>query len=149
MANFNKVILMGNLTRDPEKRYTRGDNPVTHFSVACNRNYTDRKTGEKKQIVSFIPVVVWGTQAENCAQYLQKGSPVFVEGRLASRSWETPQGDKRSRLEVVAQSIQFLRRAPQGEYNSASSDSSVKNSVETDILDEPPKSPSEDGDVPF
>ena len=82
MANFNKVILMGNLTRDPEKRYTRGDIPVVHFSVACDKVYTDRKTGERKQVVSFIPVVVWGKQAENCSQYLQKGSPVFVEGYL-------------------------------------------------------------------
>ena len=151
MANFNKVMLMGNLTRDPEKRYTRGDNPVAHFSVACNRNYTDRKTGEKKQVVSFIPVVVWGAQAENCSQYLQKGSPVFVEGRLASRSWETPQGERRSRIEVVAQSIQFLRRAPQGEYTGSSQPEQESVKDDMDIAEEPPsaKPPSEDDDVPF
>ena len=148
MANFNKVMLMGNLTRDPEKRYTKGDRAVTHFSVACNRTYTDPATGEKKQIVSYVPIVVWGKQAENCAQYLQKGSPVFVEGRLASRSWETPQGEKRTRLEVVANNIQFLRRAPKiGDADYAQPDRSAGGQDES-IADEPPKNPSED-EVPF
>ena len=151
MANFNKVMLMGNLTRDPEKRVTRGDTSVVHFSVACNRNYTDRNTGEKKQLVSFIPVVVWGKQAENCMQYLQKGSPVFVEGRIASRSWETPQGEKRSKIEVVAANIQFLRRAPkQGDedYAQAPSAAAPPEGDEEDIVDEPPRNPSEN-EVPF
>ncbi len=141
MANLNKVLLMGNLTKDPEKRVTKGDNSVVHFTVACNRGYTDRTTGERKESVSFIPVVVWGNQAENCAKYLTKGSPVFVEGRLANRSWETSSGERRTRIEVVAQSIQFLRRAPQSSYQ-------PDEVADEDIAKEPPESPSEN-DVPF
>jgi len=146
MANFNKVMLMGNLTRDPEKRYTKGDTAVARFSVACNRNYTDRQTGEKKQIVAFIPVVVWGKQAENCSQYLSKGSPVFVEGRLQSRSWETSDGQKRNTLEVIASMVQFLNRAPKREGDEYSQGAAAPQDEE--IVEEPPKSPSED-EVPF
>ncbi|MCD6412930.1 MAG: single-stranded DNA-binding protein [Elusimicrobia bacterium] len=133
---------MGNLTKDPEKRVTRGDNAVVHFTVACNRGYVDRSTGEKKESVSFVPIVVWGNQAENCAKYLTKGSPVFIEGRLANRSWETSSGERRTRIEVVAQSIQFLRRAPQSGYQAP------VESPADDIVKEPPENPSED-EVPF
>ncbi|MFH1956931.1 MAG: single-stranded DNA-binding protein [bacterium] len=147
MANFNKVMLMGNLTRDPEKRYTKGDQPVARFSVACNRTYTDRQTGEKKQMVSFVPVVVWGKQAENCSQYLQKGSPVFIEGRLQSRSWETSDGQKRNTLEVIASAVQFLNRAPKRQGDDYSQVAAAAPPDE-EIAEDPPNTPSED-DVPF
>ncbi len=143
MANFNKVMLMGNLTRDPEKRYTKNDSMVTHFTIACNRVYRDRASGEQKKQVSFVPISVWGRSAENCAQYLQKGSPVFIEGRLVSSSWENPQGEKRSKLEVVAQSVQFLSGGPRRDGGEPSRDA-----ASADIQDEPPGSPSED-EVPF
>lgn len=106
-ASFNKVLLMGNLTRDPELRYIPSGQPVTSFSIAVNRNYTGQ-TGEKKEEVSFVRIVVWGKLAEICNEYLKKGRPVFVEGRLQSRSWEAQDGSKRSTTEVVAQSVQFL-----------------------------------------
>jgi len=109
-ANLNKVLLIGNLTRDPELRYIPSGQPVTSFSVACNRTYMSQ-TGEKKEEVSFIRVVVWGRRAEVCNEYLKKGSPVFVEGRLQSRSWDAPDGSKRSTIEVVAQNVQFLGRS--------------------------------------
>jgi len=143
MANFNKVMMMGNLTRDPEKRYTKTDQAVTHFTLACNRVWRD-KSGEQKKQVSFVPVSVWGKSAENCEQYLQKGSPVFVEGRLVSSSWENQQGEKRSKLEVVAQSVQFLSGGPRRDGGGASGDRAAA----PDIQDEPPGSPSED-EVPF
>ena len=107
VRGLNRVFLMGNLTRDPELRYTPAGQAVTNFSIAINRNYTTQ-SGEKKEDTCFVRVAVWGKQAENCAQYLSKGKPVFVEGRLQSRSWETEDGQKRSALDVVASSVQFL-----------------------------------------
>ncbi len=108
-SSFNKVLLMGNLTRDPELRYIPSGQAVTTFTVAVNRTYNSQG-GEKKEEVSFIRVVVWARIAEACNEYLKKGSPVFVEGRLQSRSWDGPDGTKRSTIEVVAQNVQFLSR---------------------------------------
>lgn len=108
-ASLNKVMLIGNLTRDPELRYLPSGQPVTSFSIAVNRTYTSQ-AGEKKEEVSFIRVVVWGRRGEVCNEYLKKGSPAFVEGRLQSRSWDAQDGTKRSTLEVIAQNVQFLGR---------------------------------------
>lgn len=107
MASLNKVFLMGNLTRDPELRYTQGGMAVANLGLACNRVFKG-KDGEKKEETTFLRVVVWGRQAETCGQYLTKGSPLFVEGRLQSRSWETEDKQKRNTLEVVALNVQFL-----------------------------------------
>lgn len=108
MASLNRVFLMGNLTRDPELRYTPSGTAVTNFTLAVNRVYK-LPSGEKKEEVNFIRVVAWGRVAETSGEYLQKGSPAFVEGRLQSRSWDAPDGQKRSTLEVNASSVQFLR----------------------------------------
>lgn len=106
-ASFNKVLLIGNLTRDPELRYIPSGQAVTSFTVAVNRTYNSQ-SGEKKEETSFIRCVVWGRRGELCNEYLRKGSPVFVEGRLQSRSWEAQDGTKRSTIEVIAQNVQFL-----------------------------------------
>ena len=114
MASFNKVILMGNLTKDPEVRFTPSGTPVATFSLAVNRRY---KQGEElKDEVCYIDIVVFGKQAENCGQYLGKGHGVIVDGRLQQRRWETDDGQKRSKHEVVAQTINFLpkRSEPSG-----------------------------------
>ncbi len=116
-ASLNKVFLMGNLTRDPELRYLPSGQPVTSFSIAMNRVYNSQ-TGEKKEEVSYVRVVVWARLAEICNEYLKKGSPVFVEGRMQSRSWEGQDGTKRSTIEVVAQNVQFLPRG-QGQAGAA------------------------------
>ncbi len=108
MASLNKVFLIGNLTRDPELRYIPSGSAVATFTVAVNRVFKSQ-AGEKKEQTSFIRVVVWGRRAEVCGEYLSKGSPVFVEGRLQSRDWETQDGQKRNTVEVVADNIQFLR----------------------------------------
>jgi single-strand DNA-binding protein len=113
MANFNKVFFMGNLTRDPELRYLPNGTAVTTFTVASNRVYT-LQTGEKKQEVTFMRIVVWGRRAETCGEYLNKGSSVFVEGRLQNRSWEGQDGQKKSTTEVIADNVQFLGR-PKGQ----------------------------------
>lgn len=107
---FNKIILVGNLTRDPEVRYTPNGTSVCNFGIAVNRKY---KQGEEvKEDVTFINVVVFGKQADTCGQYLNKGSGVLVEGRLQERRWETEEGQKRSKYEVVAQTVRFLSRKP-------------------------------------
>ena len=117
MATLNKVFLIGNLTRDPELRYIPSGSAVATFTIGVNRVYKTQ-TGEKKEQASFIRIVVWGRRAEVSGEYLAKGSPVFVEGRLQSRDWQTQDGQKRNTVEVVADNIQFLRmgdkRSPAG-----------------------------------
>jgi len=111
---------MGNLTRDPELRYTSGGAAVASFGLAVNRKY---KQGEEwKEEVCFVDITVWAKQGENCAQYLNKGSLVFIEGRLNYQTWEADGGQKRSKLEVVANDVQFLTK--QGEKVSMDSGSS-------------------------
>jgi single-strand DNA-binding protein len=108
MANFNKVILAGNLTRDPELRYTPGGKAIAKFGLAINRNWTT-ETGEKREEVTFVDIDAFGRQAEVISQYLKKGRPVLVEGRLKLDQWDDKQtGQKKSRLGVVLESFSFL-----------------------------------------
>jgi single-strand DNA-binding protein len=129
---FNRVILVGNLTRDPEVRYTPQGTSVCNFGIAVNRKF--KQGDEAKEEVTFINVVVFGKQADTCGQYLNKGSSVLVEGRLKENRWETEEGQKRSRHEVVAQSVRFLSRR-QGDASTTSSDhgASVPPEETTDI----------------
>ncbi len=112
MASLNKVLLIGRLTRDPELRYTPQGTAVLDMSVAVNRQFK-LKDGSSKEDTCFLDVVVWAKQAENCAQYLKKGRQVFVEGRFTQDRWEAPDGQKRSKIKIVATTVQFLDRAPQ------------------------------------
>jgi len=107
MASFNKVLLIGNLTKDPELRYTPQGTAVANLRMAVNRKFRN-KSQELKEEVCFITAVVWDKQAETCNQYLHKGSSLLVEGRLQSRSWEDNNGQKRSVIEVRAERVQFL-----------------------------------------
>ena len=109
MASLNRVLLIGNLTRPPELRYTPGGTAVADIRLAVNRNYTTQG-GEKRDEVCFLTIVVWGKQAESCGEYLDKGSQIFVEGRLQTRDWEDKDGHKRSVTEVVAERVQFMGR---------------------------------------
>lgn len=114
MASLNKVLLMGNLTRDPELRYTPQGTAVANLRLAVNRKFKTR-AGELKEEVCFVTAVVWNKMAESCNQYLHKGSPVFVEGRLQSRTWEdAASGKNRSVIEVRAERVQFLGQGPKG-----------------------------------
>jgi len=114
MVSFNKVVLIGNLTRDPELRYAPNGTAVAKFGLAVNRRY--KQGNEVKDEVCYVDVVVFGKQAENCGQYLSKGQGAIVDGRLSQNRWEAEDGQKRSKHEVVAQSIQFMpkRSATQG-----------------------------------
>ena len=127
-ANVNKVFLLGNLTRDPELRYTPNGSAVTTLGVAVNRTYTT-KEGERREEVTFVDVTVWNRAAENCAQYLKKGRPVHIEGFLKLDSWDDKAtGQKRTQLKVEADNIQFLgspRDEPGGGGSASSQDDEV------------------------
>lgn len=145
MNGFNKVILAGNLTRDPELRFTPGGTAICKFGLAVNRKYT--QNGEKKEEVTFLDVDAFGKQAETIAQYLKKGRPILLEGRLKLDQWDDKQsGQKRSKLGVVLESFTFL---DSGERNEPASNRGI------DKSDVPPSSPvpgataDPDDDVPF
>ena|SRR2546423_5315285 len=114
MASFNKVILLGNLTRDPEVRYTPKGTAVTELGMAVNRVYT-AENGEKREETTFVDVTLWGRTAEIAGEYLKKGRPVFIEGRLQLDTWDDKQsGQKRSKLKVVGEGLQLLGGRPSG-----------------------------------
>ena len=114
MPNFNKILLMGNLTKDPDCRYTPKGTAVCVFDIAINRHWTT-ESGEKKEEVVFISCEAWSKQGETIAQYLSKGKPIFVEGRVKMDEWtDKESGQKRSKLKVVVESFQFIG-APKGD----------------------------------
>jgi single-strand DNA-binding protein len=142
MASLNKVILLGNLTRDPELRYMPSGTPVSSFGLAMNRRY--RQNEELKEEVCFVDVVVFGRQAENVGEYLRKGRLALVEGRLRWRSWETESGQKRSKHEVVAETIQFMPRGRDDSTTGPAADFSSSESRSDMDMPLP-----EDDDIPF
>ncbi|QDU37110.1 Single-stranded DNA-binding protein [Maioricimonas rarisocia] len=109
MANYNKVILVGNLTRDPEVRYTPSGTAVAEVGLAVNRTWFDRQSNEKKEETTFVDVTLWGRQAEVAGEYLSRGRSVLIEGRLQLDTWEDREtGKKRSKLKVVGENMQML-----------------------------------------
>ena len=108
MASVNKVILIGNLGRDPELRYTQNGQAVANFSIATSERFGGRDGGEPQERTEWHRIVTWGKTAENCAQYLAKGRSVYIEGRLQTRDWEDKDGNKRTTTEISAQRVQFL-----------------------------------------
>jgi single-strand DNA-binding protein len=143
MPNFNKVFLMGNLTKDPELRYTASGAAVCNLRMAINRKYKG-KDGNEKEDVCYVTVVVWNKTAENAGQYLKKGDPLFAEGRLQSKSWETEDKQKRSILEVVADRIQFLNRGKGG----AGGGEAIHDGMEEESAPQASSAGSEE-DIPF
>jgi len=145
MPNCNRVFLMGNLTRNPEIRYTPSGRAVVDLGLAINENYKNQ-AGEVVERACFVDVVVWGRQAETVSEYLHKGSSVFVEGRLQLDQWENQQGEKRSKLRVRADRVQFLGSPSKGEnQGSGSSAPSAAPAPATP----PPPQVDDDEDVPF
>ncbi|MFN3466094.1 MAG: single-stranded DNA-binding protein [Candidatus Brocadiales bacterium] len=116
MANLNKVLLMGNLTRDPELRYTPQGTAVVSFGMAINRKWAT-PGGESKEDVCFVEVSMFGRRAEVISEYFSKGNPIFIEGRLQYQQWESKEGQKRSALRVIADNFEFVgptkKRAPE------------------------------------
>src|SRR5437867_3190453 len=149
MANFNKVILAGNLTRDPELRYTPKGTAVTRIGLAINRTWKS-ESGETKQDVTFVDVDAWGRTAEVVAQYLKKGRPILMEGRLRYESWEDKQtNQKRSKLGVVVENFQFM---DSNRTEGAAAETPRRRpapSAKPEVADAETPAPPEEDDVPF
>ena len=114
-ANINRVVLVGNLTKDPELRHTPSGTAVCSLRLAVNTRRKDGATGEWTEKPNYFDITVWGNQGENCAQYLAKGRPVAVDGRLEWREWDAQDGTKRQAVEIIADSVQFLGSRGDGE----------------------------------
>jgi single-strand DNA-binding protein len=148
MASFNKVILVGNLTRDPEVRYTPKGTAVTDIGLAVNRVYTT-DNNEKREEVTFIDVTLWGRTAEIAGEYLKKGRPCLIEGRLQMDTWDDKQtGQKRSKLKVIGEGLQLLGSRPSGGGDSGGEDRQSARSTTA-----PPKGPKsaepDEDEIPF
>ena len=141
MASYNRVIIAGNLTRDPEVRFLANENAVCKFGLAMNRRYRTRE-GEQRDETTFVDVEAFGRTAELVGQYLTKGRSCLVEGRLKLDQWEDKQGGKRSKLGVVAENVQFLGGTSDGEQGQASSRPSA-------MAEAPPQPPPSDDEPPF
>jgi single-strand DNA-binding protein len=152
MANFNKVILAGNLTRDPELRYTPKGLAIAKLGLAVNRTWKS-ETGESKEEVTFVDIDAFGKQAETIGQYLKKGRPILVEGRLRLDQWDDKQtGQKRSRLGVVLEGFQFLDSGNRGESGAEAPRrpaSAPAAAADASAPAEPEASEPEQDDVPF
>ena len=142
MASFNKVILMGNLTADPELRTAPSGAKVCDLRLAVNETWMDKTTGQPKEVVCYVDVSVWNRPAENCAQYLAKGRPVLVEGRLQMDQWTTKEGEKRSRLRVRADLVRFLNAGQRRE-------DAAPQQAPAPAADNLPPAASDDEDLPF
>ncbi len=151
MASFNKVILLGNLTRDPEVRYTPKGTAVTELGMAVNRVYT-AENGEKREETTFVDITLWGRTAEIAGEYLKKGRPVFIEGRLQLDTWDDKQsGQKRSKLKVVGEGLQLIGSRPGGAGGGGGEDegsSAPRSSKSTPPPKAAPSAPDDD-EIPF
>jgi single-strand DNA-binding protein len=132
---LNKILIIGNLTNDPELRFTQSGIAVLNFRIASNRRFRD-SAGEWKEDVCYVGVVAWQKLAENCAEFLRKGSAVFVEGEIQSRSWEKEDGSRRSVVEIHAQRVQFLDRREAVAGSEESQDFNAQNNETKEGLNE-------------
>ena len=146
MAAINRVVLVGNLTRDPELRHTPSGTAVCNLRLAVNTRRKD-ETGQWVDKPNYFDITVWGNQGERCAQYLSKGRPVGVDGRLEWREWETPEGNKRQAVDVVADTVQFLGGRGDGEGGGAGGGYIPADATAAPAGDFP-TSPTDD-DIPF
>ena len=148
MANINRVVITGNLTRDPELRNTQGGTPVCSLRVACN---TRRRSasGEWEDKPNYFDVTVWGAQGENCATYLQKGRPVAIDGRLQWREWDTPEGAKRQAVDIIADTVQFLGSRDSAENGGGFTPRTDVPADTSDFQSAPAGAGGGDDDIPF
>ncbi len=146
-TNINRVVMTGNLTRDPELRSTGGGTPVCSLRIACNTRRKDA-SGEWVDKPNYFDVTVWGSQGENCATYLAKGRPVAVDGRLEWREWEDRDGNKRQSVDIIADSVQFLGSREGGENGARFTPQSDVPADQSDFQ-AAPAGPGTDDDIPF
>lgn len=145
MSSLNHVILMGGLTRDPELRHTQGGTAITKMSLAVSEQYKN-KAGENVETTCYVDIDAWGRLGENCAQYLVKGSPVLIQGKLQFEQWEAKDGAKRSKLSVRAMDVQFLGKAPAANQEPTVGDAPTQ---EATPKPEPEPWDEDDEEVPF
>jgi single-strand DNA-binding protein len=156
-TNINRVVLTGNLTRDPELRSTGSGTPVCSLRVACNTRRRNAATGDWEDKPNFFDVTVWGAQGENCSRFLAKGRPVAIDGRLEWREWEDQNGNKRQNVEIIAESVQFLGSRDDAAASGGGNGFTARSDVPADTRDfEPAGTPSGGGnssagddDIPF
>jgi len=148
MASVNKVILIGNLGRDPELRYTPSGQPVANFTLATTDNYTS-KAGDREERTEWHRIVAWGKTAELCAQYLSKGRSVYIEGRLQTREWENKEGQKQRTTEVVANTVQFLGPPKGAAGTGGGARPSRPGGEGGEAAYDAPNAPPPDDDIPF
>ena len=151
MASLNKVILLGNLTKDPELKRSPSGMAVAKLRIAVNEQFRERSTGQLKEVACYVDVMVWDRQAEACGQFLQKGSQVIVDGRLAYDEWKTPTGEMRNKMSVRADRVQFLNNTKK--FSATNEDS---NAAAPQAAPQPPppqqqadQSPVNDENLPF
>jgi single-strand DNA-binding protein len=148
VANINRVVLVGNLTKDPELRHTPSGTAVCKLRLAVNTRQKDASTGEWGDKPNYFDITVWGNQGESCAQYLSKGRPVGVDGRLDWREWEAQDGTKRQAVEIIAESVQFLGGRSDGEGQSQYIPPSDVSADQSDFV-KAGASAAADDDIPF
>ena len=148
-TNVNRVVITGNLTRDPELRSTGGGLSVCSLRVAVNTRRKDQSSGEWVDKPNYFDVTVWGAQGENCAQYLAKGRPVAVDGRLEWREWQDKEGNKRQSVDIIADSVQFLGSREGGENGGRFTPQSDVPADTGDFEQAPVAAGSSDDDIPF
>ncbi|UCG15502.1 MAG: single-stranded DNA-binding protein [Phycisphaerales bacterium] len=150
MANLNRVILAGNLTRDPQLSYTPNNTAVCKFGMAISRNWTDRNSGEKREETCFVDLTAFGRPGEIINQYMSKGRGLLVEGRLQFSQWTNPEGQKRSKLEVVVENFQFLdRRGGDGASDGRPAQDATAAAGERGAWSDDAPPPTADSDIPF
>ncbi|HYN51039.1 MAG TPA: single-stranded DNA-binding protein [Thermoleophilaceae bacterium] len=148
-SNINRVILTGNLTRDPELRSLPSGTSVCNLRVATNTRRKDGSSGEWVDKPNYFDVTVWGAQGENCAQYLSKGRPIAVDGRLEWREWQDKEGNKRQSVDIIADSVQFLGSREGGENGGRFTPQSDVPADTGDFQTAPTGAGSSDDDIPF
>ena len=148
-TNLNRVIITGNLTRDPELRHTNGGTAVCSLRVAVNTRRKDQSTGEWVDKPNYFDVTVWGQQGENCAQYLAKGRPIAVDGRLEWREWTDKEGNKRQSVDIIADSVQFLGSREGGENGGRFTPQSDVPADTADFAPAPVAAGDSGDDIPF
>jgi single-strand DNA-binding protein len=146
-TNINRVIITGNLTRDPELRSTPGGTSVCSLRVAVNSRRKESESGQWVDKPNYFDVTVWGAQGENCAQYLSKGRPVAVDGRLNWREWQAQDGAKRQSVDIIADSVQFLGSRDGGAQSNGTQGSDLQ--ADTTDFDEVGVAGGSDDDIPF
>ena len=152
MANLNKVLLIGNLTRDPQLSYLPSQTPVVEFGLATNRKWTDKATGQQREETCFVDCRCYGRQAETINKYLRKGRPIFIEGRLQLDTWTSQDGQRRSKHRVFVESFQFLGApgAPDQAAPGEAASTGHRQSAQSEDFESSQAAPGQpDDDIPF